>query len=854
MSEELLPNSQESQAPLEHEADFASETAEINELSEEKKTKKSGLISCILGKAVDISMILLVALMPLWFLPITLDILELNKQTLLVVLVLIALLAGVGKSLADKTISLSRSWMHLVVAFFLAGYAVSSYISLDRYISFVGNVGQMQWAFITLAAFVLMYAIIVNRFRDAASTSNLLLWFILGSVLTGLYGLLSIFGMHFGNGTMTAQGFNPVGTVNALGTFLVIPLALSASFLCIGAPTGSMLNSMKKWISLAWKVALYASIAIGLILAILIDFWATWVLLIVAGLLVATCDFFYKKKRFGMQTAIITGAIVLISAAFWILPTPSFLAKYIPSEVAPSAKHSIMIAQQALRDAPLFGSGPGTWIYDYAKYRSVAVNVSQFWTIRFERGVSSVLTMISMFGIVGMTLWLLLVGSGVFGAVRLLLKGKNEDERLVAAAATIAWLVTIVLACVYNYNLAHHFAFWLLLAVIAALMGKRSFEWKQQSSAWVSGVLSVCIIIVGIGAVSGTWLMAQRLVADAKFSTAVAAYNNGGKVDEAIAELQSAITMNPFDDAYQRNLSQAYLAKIDQITKQSPNPTKEQVDQINSMITQSVENAKAAVAANPSNVDNYSNLATTYRAIMSFTSGADEFAIKAYTDALAHEPNNPIFMDEIGKIYVLRSDAYRTALNSKDEKQRQDAQAGVSSELDKASDWFNKAIAAKPDYTASHFNLGLVYERQGKLDEAIGKLEQVLKTTPDDINVAFQLAILYYRNNQKDQAKAMFEQIVRVQPNYANARWFLSMIYEEQKQYDKAIEQVQAVKSTNADNASIDLRLKQLENEKTGTVSTSTAATNSTSTPMIGNVPPSPQTITSPTGQNQIKR
>lgn len=821
---------------------------------EAAEPKKAGRISAILGCISDVSMIALAVLIPVWLLPITLDILELNKQTLLAVLVLVGVLACVGKSLADKTISISRSWLHLVVLFFLGGYAVTSYMSVDRYISYVGNVGQMQYAFITIASFVLMYSLIVHRFRTPAAATNLILWFIVGSLLAGLYGILSAFGLHIGTGVMLSQGFNTVGTMNALGTFLAIPMVLAATLLTIGAPAGSYLASKKKWVSMGWMIKLYAMIAIGLVLAVLIDFWPVWVELIVGGLLIAGVEFLHNKKL-SLRTMILAGAMVVVSAGIWIAPTPASFSKFVPGEVSPSFKHSMMIAQSTLRDNPLFGSGPGTWIYDYARYRSVAVNVSQFWTIRFERGISSAMTMVAMLGIVGSCLWLLLIASVLVFGIRLVLKTKDEDERKVAALAFIGWVTVTLLAFLYNFNVAHHFAFWLLLAIIAALVSKRSFEWKQVTSPWITSVLSIVIIFVGVGTVSGGWLMAQRLTADAKFSGAVSAYTTKQNIDASIVSLKEAIALNPFNDGYYRNLSQAYLIKIDQMTQQNKQPSKDQVDQINSMIMAAVDSAKKAISANPTNVDNYSNLAATYRAIMSFTSGADEFAINAYMDALAHEPNNPVFMDEIGKIYVLRSDAYRTALNSKDEKQKTDAQTGVTSELDKAADWFNKAIAVKPDYTPSHFNLGLVYERQGKLDDAIRKLEDVLKQTPKDATVAFQLATLYERNNQTDQARIMFEQIVAAQPDNANARWLLSMIYEQAKQYDKAIEQVQAVKSTNADNATVDQRLQLLQKEKAAPVgsATSTAATNSTSTAAVAPVP-QPQSITSQGAQNPIKR
>ena len=231
---------------------------------------------------------------------------------------------------------------------------------------------------------------------------------------------------------------------------------------------------------------------------------------------------------------------------------------------------------------------------------------------------------------------------------------------------------------------------------------------------------------------------------------------------------------------------------------------------MNEYVTQAVENAKRATGISTSNVDNWANQASIYQAIASFTRGADEVAVTNFQEALVREPNNPAFMNEIGKLYVLRSDAYRTLLQSPDEKARAEAEQNVAAELDKAADAFNRAISAKPDYAPAHFNLGVVYERQGKLRDAVTKLEQVLGANPQDVGVAFQLATLYYRVGDKDSSRKLFEQIVMAVPNYANARWFLSVIYEEQGLYDLAIAEVEKVRETNPGVATVEQRLSAL--------------------------------------------
>ena len=755
------------------------------------------------------SIVALAALMPLWFLPVTVDVLELNKQTLALVLTLIATMGWVGRSLIDKKISFTRSWLHAVVLFFLAGYLVTSFFSIDRYISFVGNVGQMQWAFSTIAIFVLMYFVVTNTFTIKKCIYTSLFAFVAGSALAGLYGICQMLGLPLlgSAGPMAVRTFNTIGTSNALATFLAIPMLISLSmFVLGGVKPGSLAGYDKKWKEMLATVFVYASFIIGLIVAIIVDFWAAWILLLVGTLLLVGLRFAHERHVCAKPAMITSIVLALVSVLFLFIQTPVTLP--IPAEVSPSLSHTWMISQQALRDHPLFGTGPGTWIYDYAQYRSVGVNVSQFWTIRFERGLTAFFTLIAMIGLVGIAFWLILIISALVKAVSHLFKTEDREHWQLSLIVFVGWFSTVLLAFLYNYNVAHHFVFWFLLAILGALVGRMNHKVETRAT-WISSVLSVVMVLLGVISLSAIWLSCQRFMGEYRYSQAVSSFQQGGNVDDSIMRLQSAIALNRMNDVYYRNLSQAYLVKVSQITQQEA--TEDKIQEVNNLIASAVESAKRATEVGPMNVDNYSNLATVYQSIASFTKGADEFAIQAYQTALSLEPNNPVFMNEVGKLFVLRSDAYRTLLGSAEEGVAKEAQDNVNAELDKAADWFNKAIATKPDYAAAHFNLGLVYERQGRVADSVKKFEEVLSADPTDLSVAFQLAILYYRNDDKDASQALFEQIVTAQPDFANARWFLAAIYEEKGMYQEAIDQVAEVKKTNPDNPEVDAQMGALQ-------------------------------------------
>lgn len=770
-------------------------------------SKRGGRLGTFLGRVMDWCVIATVALVPLWFMPATLDVLELNKQTLLLILVLIALVAWSGKAVLERSFSLTRSWLHLVTLGFLVGYAITTWFSADRYLSFVGNVGQMQWSFITVAAFVLLYFIVVNRFRSAGKVYDLSLWFLFGSTLAGIYGLLQMFGVHLIPGIAASNTFNSIGTVNALGVFMVIPTVLAASLTVLGCREKTCILSHESWKGKFWHGVVWATLAVGLLTAVAVDYWVIWAGLLFGDVLLVLLPFL-RTRRFGHPvTLIVPGTLALISVLLLLFRTP--LQLNLPSEVSPSLAHTWQIARDTLRDSPLFGSGPGTWIQDYAKYRSVGVNLSQFWNVRFERGLSAFFTMVAMLGIVGTLLWLILVVSAVAKSVTHLMKEKNDDLWQAYLTVFTAWITLVFLAFVYNYNLTHHLAFWLLLAFLGVLVETGEWTWDAKSRPWVATLLSVLFLGIAVASVSGAWLVGQRLAADIAYSASVSSFQKGDDIQTSIDRLHTAVALNPLNDGYWRNLSQAELVKAGRLLQ---NRQGEETDkQLREWVGLAIDHANRAITLSPANVDNWSNLANVTQAIASFTPGADEQAIAAYTEALKREPNNPTFMEEVGKLHVLRADAFATLLSSPDAQAKKDAEANIAIELGKAADWFNKAIAAKPDYAAAHYDLGLVYERQGKVKDAVTKLEQVLSANRQDVGVAFQLATLYYRAGDKNSSRTLFEQIVQLVPDYANARWLLSAIYEEEGRYDDSIVQVEAVQKSNPNDQNVNARLEYLK-------------------------------------------
>jgi cytochrome c-type biogenesis protein CcmH/NrfG len=275
-----------------------------------------------------------------------------------------------------------------------------------------------------------------------------------------------------------------------------------------------------------------------------------------------------------------------------------------------------------------------------------------------------------------------------------------------------------------------------------------------------------------------------------------------GNKDVAVRQLEKAATMNPTVDFYYRELSQIYLLKLNDDANRTDLSQEEKTRRVQLLTNNMINAATIATNLNPSSVDNWSGRGFIYQNLTGLVNGADEWAIKSYDEAIKLEPINPYYPVQKGMVYMRK--ALSLAEDKKDEKEQV---------LLQAKEQFEKALEIKSDYATARFQLAMVYQAQGKTDEAIKGLENTKQYAPNDIGLAFQLGILYYQNKDFQKAQSEFERAVGISPNYSNALYFLGLTYDQQGEKAKAIEKMEKVVELNPDN--IDIK-KVLENLKAG--------------------------------------
>jgi len=741
-----------------------------------KNIKKSSEIVETCEKVSKISIYLLAFLLPILFLPWTANVLGFNKQALLIILVFVSLFAWMLKILVLGKANFNLSLIHIpIVALFLV-YTASTVFSLWRYGSFWGWPQVNSESLLSLLGLTLLYFLVVNIF-EKKEIFYLMISLVVSGFLAMLYGLLQLLGKFLiPIGFTKAVSFNTIGGVNSLAVFAAILLPMIIIFLTI---------SKGKYL----RIFFVATIALLAVLLLLINFQAAWWLVIVGSALIIA---FGTQKRDALDNRWLILPMFFLALAllfsffrFQIPGTPDR-----PVEVFLTNRASLDIVWNTLKESPIIGSGPGTFIYSFSKYKDIDFNQSSFWNLRFDWASSKMMTTLGTIGILGVLSFFALLGFFIFYGIKFLFARKGEEDEefywVLGLGIFISFLTISIAYFFYQSNLSLDFVWFLLMASFVALLSSNRKEVTLKPSSLVTLGITFAFTLIFIFGLGILILEGQRYASAANYLQGMKDWQKGENI-KTMEHFENAAQISPGNDLYWRELSQVYLQNINEISVRTDLSQAEITSQVQILINSAVNSAKIAVETNPQNVANWSARGSVYQNLIGMVGGTKEWAVESYKKALELEPTNPFFPTQIG-IVLLREASLLTADGEKEER---------SKTLNEAEEQFNKAIEMKSDYAPAHFQLAMVYQAQGRGTEMITQLERTKAIAPFDVGLAFQLGLIYFQGEDYDKARAELERAVLLNPDYANALYFLGLTYDELGEKELAIKVFEKILDAN---------------------------------------------------------
>lgn len=721
------------------------------------------------------SILLLVFLLPFWFLPISSTPVEFNKVLMVSLLTIVAFVFYLVHAILRAKISIA---VHKVFLFILAAllfWFLSSVFSGVGPQSIWGLAAETSSFFNIFILFLISWLVAV-LFSDVASLKKLFLSFSVGFVIFAFFTLLSIFGFgKFLGGVFVNQGFNTIGSWNSI--------ALAAGFFVMMI-FAFLVQGLK---GLRGRV-LGAFFAVFLFIMTLVSFPLSWLFLGVFSLIYLSYAIW---KRHINGPALLLSILLLSISIFGFTFKTVFSNMFgisAPIEIGVSHNATFGVLKSALKDDLFFGKGPSSFRYIWDIYKPSDVNHTVFWATRFDTGSSYLLSLLGEIGILG---WILFLGFlGYLWYLGLGLVGTATKNESLFLSSFFLFSYTILMWAFYpvGYTLLA-FGFLSIGFLLASLRIYGSIKvydiliFGEGPVGFVSAMIVVLFMIAGL---SGFYIAGSKYAGHILFSGAVEAFSKND-LDLAEKKLLSASRIDGRNSIYMNSLSQLYAVKSQLVLQDKATPAELLSSRFKDALDKAIAAAQEAIRLSPMDFESYRGLGNIYRFLVSVNiDGSREAALAQFDEAVKRSPNNPSLFKDKALTYLSEAIVKRN-----------------NSLLDLAQKELEKSVELKPDYDVAHFLLAQIFDAKGNSTEAIKRGEAAALISPNDIGALFQLGLLYYKSNRLQESEAVLKKAVLINPNYSNARYFLGLIYNKAKKTSDAILEFEKISSLNPGNAEV---------------------------------------------------
>lgn len=739
----------------------------VHEKNSEKDSQSNK--NNILEKIAKTCLYLLIFLIPLFFLPLTAAPVEIDKQVLAAVLVFVAFICYLIRSFNTRRLIYPKSLLTLAVLILWLVVGLSAVLSRAPWFSIFGNFIQPD-TFLAFSVYALAFFLTAVFFKKEDLVKAFFCFFA-GLVLMLIFGWLQIFEKFILPWDFSRQtGFNSIGSTFSWGVFIAFGLIMMVVALV-------NLALPKKL-----KIILLLVALLILLTFIILNFSLLWI-----GL--ALVMFLMTAVKFAAREPITLPLVIVIISLFFVLINPYLFSPVaVPTEIRPDFFTTLSVVKGVLAGKQIFlGSGPATFLFDYARFRPPVLNQTAFWPIRFNQGFSFLFSLPATLGLVGVLAFLFLVFSFVRQSLKFL---KQKDFLAVATGISLLIVFLFIYPAFFTQLLFVFVGFGLLVVESKESLEIDFYEGNKGQRIRGLAVFLTAVILLTF-TLFAVYLTAQKYLA--------AVYYQKGflnpSLEEKLNNFDRAVRLDPKSDQYQRILSQALILKGSEIIQASmtafPQDLQNLRTQFQNIIASAVNSARQATTLNPVDSLNWSNLGNVYENIIPVAQDSDVFAEQNYKKVIELEPQNPQAPVDLARMFIVSAD------------QSPQKDAAWQEKINKAKTALDQSIQLKSDYAPAHFLIAQIYVREGDLTKAINKVEEIKMANPADPGLAFQLGILYYQNNQTEQAQSEFERAVGLNENYSNARYFLGLIYDQKGQKLKAIVEFEKIEKLNPDNQEV---------------------------------------------------
>jgi tetratricopeptide (TPR) repeat protein len=661
--------------------------------------------------------LLITALVPVFFLPLTTEFFEMNKVSLIMggtiamVTVLIAKIATGDRVRIVKSVVDLPLWAFGLVAILATVFSInktaSIYGAYGRWFpSLLSSLGLLAYFYISTAIF---------NSKDMVRKT---LYVLLASISVGsLVALLGYFRIYIGSAEyMRIPGFTLSGSTTTAAI-----LAGTA----VGVGLSLLVYENRK----AVNYGLIVAIAVNLLYVVLAGIPVGWIAL--GTSIIGAATYVNLQKLANKKTQLLAlGGVVFAITISMILPTTRnlLLNENYPRERTLPLKESWLITSSITREFPILGTGPGTFGLNFPRFRPVSLNRGDGWNLRFDKASNEIFNIMGGMGLVGL-LATIFMGSRVLKLVNST-KTTKDDTGVTTAASVI--IITLGVTFFFTYaTVATIFIFISAMSYIIAtnaITKEKPFvsEFIEVNFSTVSTISTLSegpqgesytkyVVAIPLLLITGYFGYLNYKNYAAEYYMRRSFVETRTDAAKAYSLQGRAINLNPQRDIYHTTYAQTNLALANILAaKEDLTDTDKQT--VQTLISQAIRSSRIATEIiNPLNVNNWETRAAIYRSLINVAQDSTDWAIKAYDNAIQLDPTNPRLRLNLGGIYYAAEDYLSAATQ------------------------FRQATALKNDYANAYYNFAQALKKLENYQNAMAALE-ITKTLVDVESVDYKKA------------------------------------------------------------------------------------------------------------------
>lgn len=707
-------------------------------------------LSAFLRQTMTTIILMVAGLTPLIVAPLTTDFFDTPKIIFLITAVLILLILWSLSWIIEGKVVFTRTPLDIPLLLLLGIVIISTLFSETRAISILGNIPRVHGSAVTFAAYILFYFVAASNLKTLKDLKALI-YVLLGSgIILSIISILAFFGIYLPISFAQAANFSPAGSSFSVSAFLV--LLLPILMMAIVAPSQEIdyskiaddpIGFIKKYVkslvtphflippSIAIVLLSLFGVTIALLSPLNGDDHSAQVAAAAAVVLVVLASKRSQIEKTISVLAIPVGLTVLVFVLGFLSQNGNYGVfsqrfQAFPREISLPFGISWKVSASSFRDAPFWGTGPSTYLYNFTTYKPAEINSTKFWNIRFDSAHDEFLQILGTIGGLGLLAFIFICVMTVAVAIRGL---KNHYNHNLTLPISLSAILTVILVAFHPSTPTSVVATFTVLAMLMAIHKTITGKVEElqlgikaskitDSSLIVGDVLPFIVFIPILLLVIFAAYWGQRIVR-ADYYHRQALNSASSQAINTYNYLVQAETLNSWSDLYRTDLAQTNFALANAIAinkgPSQASPAGSLTDQdkanIQTLLSQAINEGRAATTLAPRSAQNWEILAALYRQIAGVAQNALVFSLDAYGKAIQRDPFNPVLRLNVGGVYYSVR-AYDLAIR-----------------------FFSDAIVLKPDYANAYYNLSVAYRDKGDLNTAVQAAQQVValvdKNSPD---------------------------------------------------------------------------------------------------------------------------